>query len=630
MASIKIIANGLEIDYVRETLSVKKENTALSRNFKISHSSVPFLVIDNSNTNKAIGTREMTSIKKNKVVDVVVFDAGQKFYGQLQIISYLNGFRKCNLKYASALLSIMDIKIADLMPVVSVIPGEQNPVPFVDKNDSVITGFTNWSSYARNFITQGFPSVKWNFPTMQWTAKFGDVLEEDDEWAGFTNEVNVFDESGNYFKNNSYTEDQFEITSVINQNVPMPQIYLLSPLFYALQSIGFTAEGTFWTSSFIKRILFLSFKNNLTEILLSKKKEPIIFTGPPTEFNFFAIKTQQFTRAIVIPAAGTYVVNYDFTFNGPEPSYSYGRYALKFMVGNSFPGHTIFTLKSVEQTTITESGSKEIEISKPTTLFLIYQSKEGDLPVSYNLSLSKGSEKTFYEMHPTIELGRYLPDWTFATYLNALQNMFNVEIIPDDLRKRLTLDLYEEKISSGPNYKLSKSLIIPSFDEPTYDAFLLKYENDEDNALYITKNGIAPYVNQKSDYLETLDTKFKFIPNDYTAVLTDDLESKNGTGLIIYNHDSAPFTADEFSGQTLTIDGPKGICEYFWKKTLKFRLHGSVVELEGPLTEVEINNIVRLNRIYVDNQEYIVNYLEQRETTTGDFIVTLNAQTVTF
>lgn len=629
MASIKIVANGLEIDFVKDTLSVKKENTALSRNFKISHSTVPFLVIENVNTKKALGTREMTSINKKKTIPVTVFDAGQKYFGELQIISNLNGFRKCNLKYASELLSIMDKKISEFMPVISVIPGVTNPAPYIEESSSIISGYQNWGSFGKYYIDKGFPEVKFNFPTMQWVNKFGIDLEPDDDWALYENRVNTFTDAA-LFKVNTFTEDSFEILTVSNVNVPMPQVYLLTPLLYALESIGFKAEGSFYNDAFIKRVLFLSFKNNLTKVLLSKNPDSITLPTASTNYTYFFYTTKEFTSNINIPVAGTYLINYSFTFNGPSTSNIYCRYGLKLRINSSNERIDVFNLKAVTENNFTISGSHEIDFSKPLTLNLVYQSTEGDFPVAYSLTVIRGSEKTLYEMNPTIELGRYLPDWTFATYLNALQNMFNVEIIPDDLRKKLSLNLYDKKITTGENYKISKSFAVNSFDEPNYEAFLFKYANDEDYSLWITSKGVEKYDAQKSDYLENLETKFKYIPTTVTANLSEDLESKNGTGLIIYNHEAAPFTSSEFSGQSLAIEGSKGIYQFFWKNTLKFRLHGSVVELNGPLTEIEINNIVNLNRIYVDKQEYIIIDLEQKETQQGNFNVKLNVQTVTF
>lgn len=621
MAAIKIICNDIELDYVRETLSVKKENTALSRNFKISHSTVPFLIVENSNTKKAIGTRELTSVNKQKIIDVIVFDSGEKYFGKLQVLSYLNGFRKCNLKYASELLTIMDKKISEFMPVVSVIPGEIDLVAFTDKSDQVIPGYEYWETYPVAFINQGFPAVKWQFPTMVWRNKFGIDLADDDEWAEYKDEVNQFSEDNTVFANNSFTENEFEILTVENNNVPMPQVYLLAPLFYALQSIGFTAEGSFYTSDFIKRILFLSFKNNLTEVVLKKSPVAVVFSGSGSN---------NYSHTVSIPAAGTYVIAYEFTFAGPLPYYFNVYYSLSYSKIASPFRKTLFRVVRSSETSFVVSGTEEVKYNGAGTLYFNFQTYNEIIPSTYSLTVSKGEEKTFFEMHPTVELGRYLPDWTFATYLNALQNMFNVEILPDDLRKRLTLNLYEEKIASGESYKLKKSLAINSFDEPPFEAFLIKYDNDEDQALWITREGSVNFTDQKSDYSETLATKFKYIPLTYTANLSDDLESKSGVGLIIYNHEDYPYVSDEFSGQSLKLEGVTGIREFFWKKTLKFRLNGSVVEITGPLTEIEINNITRLNRVYVDHQDYIVLDIQQEETIKGNFNVKLHLQTVTF
>ncbi|MNR55526.1 hypothetical protein D3C85_1759150 [compost metagenome] len=68
----------------------------------------------------------------------------------------------------------------------------------------------------------------------------------------------------------------------------------------------------------------------------------------------------------------------------------------------------------------------------------------------------------------------------------------------------------------------------------------------------------------------------------------------------------------------------------FWKTTLKFRLNGSVLEMAGPLTEVELNKIINLKRIFVDNQEYIIANLQYLETQQDNFEVKFSLQSVTF
>jgi hypothetical protein len=630
MSLIKIVANDIELDFVKETLSIKKENTALSRDFKVSHSSFPFLIIENGNTKKALGTRDLASVNKIKTIAVSVFEGGKKYTGELQILSYIAGFRKCNLKYATKIIDIVNLKISTFMPVVSVISSETTPIPFTETSESVIPGYENWETYPLDFIQQGFPDVKWQFPTMKWQNKYGVGLEATDEWFMYQGEINKFDEDVNEFIQNSYEETEFEILDVLNKNVASPQVYLLAPLFYGLQSIGFVPEGDFYTNTFIKRLLFLSSKTNLTKITLTKSPVNVVFSGSPVDISGFGYTAKEYTESLAIPVAGTYIINYSFTLAGPTSYNGFGVYNLKRTTSGDGERKSIFKVKQVNTASVLIEGSYEITFAAAETLFLKYQTIGGVMPIAYTLTVSKASEKTFHEMHPTIQLGRYLPDWTFGTYLNALQTFFNLEINVDDLTKKMSLTFNEEGIASGEKIILKKSLAITSYEAMPYSAFLLKYANDEDDALWITKDGIEKYTTQTSDFLEKLESKFKFVPNTYTSVLSEELDSKNGVGLLIYNPEDYPYTSDNFSEQNLKLEGENGVNSMFWKKTLKFRLNASVLEMSGPLTEVELNKIINLKRIFVDNQEYIIANLEYSETQQDNFEVKFSLQSVTF
>lgn len=631
MSLIKIMVNDIEIDFVKETLSIKKENNALSRDFKVSHSSFPFLIIENGNTKKALGTRDLASVNKIKTIAVAVFEGGKKYTGELQILSYISGFRKCNLKYSTKIIDIVNLKISTFMPIVSVIPEETNPIPFTEIAQSVVPGYENWKMYPLAFLDKSFPEVKFQFPTMKWQNKYGLGLESTDEWFKYQGEVNKYDENVTEFIQNTYTENEFEVLDVLNKNVASPQIYLLAPLFYALKSIGFVPEGDFYTNTFIKRLLLLSSKTNLTKISLTKAPDNILFSGSPvTVISRFPNFTKQYTEAYTINSAGTYVLNYSFTLSGPRTYNGYGTYNLQISTSADDTMQSVFKVKEVIGASTVISGTHEITFDAPGTLYLKYQAIGGTLPISYSLTVAKAAEKTFHEMHPTIQLGRYLPDWTFGTYLNALQTFFNLEINVDDLTKKMSLTFNEEEISSGEKIILKKSFEITSYEAMPYSAFLLKYANDEDDALWISKEGLQKHTTQTSDFLEKLESKFKFVPNTYTSVLSEELDSKNGIGLLIYNPEDYPYTSDNFSGQNLKLQGEKGVYEVFWKTTLKFRLNGSVLEMAGPLTEVELNKIINLKRIFVDNQEYIIALLEYSETQQDNFEVKFNLQSVTF
>jgi hypothetical protein len=624
MSLIKIVANGVELDFVKDTLSIKKENNALIRDFKVSYSSVPFLIIENGNTKKALGTRDLASIKKIKTINVAVFEGGKKYVGELQILSYINGFRKCNLKYATQILTIINRKISEFMPVVSVIPGESSPIPFTESFSGEITGIEHWETYPIPFLNQGFPDVKWQFPTMQWKDKFGVGLESTDEWFYYKNEINKFNEDQTLCIKNYYTEDSVSILDVFNQNVVAPQIYLLAPLFYALQFIGFDIDGGFSENDFIKRILFLSTKNNLTKNSITKSPIDVIFTGI-FEHNIFGEYTK---KTISLPSGGTYVVNYDFTLYGPVTNLIRGGYHLDYKTTENTDLQFVFTINNETTSPVNVTGSININLENAAEINFFFWNFPGIMPLDYSLTIHKEFSKEYYAMHPTIELGRYLPDWTFGTYLNAIQNLFNLEINSDDLIKKMTIDFNDDSLINEPPYIVKKSLAITAYEQTPFNSFFIKYANDQDPSLWITTDGVTIYTNQTSDFVEKIENKFKFVPSTYTSSISEDLESKNGIGLMIYNHENAPYTAYDFSGKTLKIEGIGGIHDLFWKKTIHFRLNSSLVEMSGPFTETELNFIVDLKRIFVDNQEYIIAFIEYSETEKQNFNVKFSLQSI--
>lgn len=631
MGLIKIVANDITLDFVKETLSIKKENNSLSRDFKVAHSTFPFLIIENQNAKRALGTRDLSSVNKIKTIEVTVFEGGRKYMGQLQILSYLSGFRKCNLKYASELLSIMNVKIATFMPTVSVIPGETTPVPFSETSIEDIAGTNYWETYPIDFISRGFPDVKWQFPTMKWEEKFGKDLDAEDSWYLYEGEINRTNEDFTAFIENTFTESSSEITGVSNKNIPSPQIYLLAPLFYALQSKGFTAEGAFPSNAFIKKILLQSSKTNISETSLIKLVNTFVFGGSFTYLSSLSMHYKD--ESFAISVAGDYVLEYSFTFAGPL-SFSNNPSLFKFFfqrpaTGLFTPSDLLFNVTEITDTTFTVSGSQDFELVTGTS-HVTYFAKNTVMPMAYEVKLKIKSEKKYQQMHPTIELGRYVPEWTFSTYLNALQNKFNLEINIDDFSKKMTIDFNEDTISDRQNTIIKKSLFITGYEQMPFEAFILKNDNDEDEALWITKSGVEPYALQRSDFSETLASKFKLVPTTYTANLSEALDSKNGVGLMIYNHETFPYTTAEYLGQNLNISGTGGIYQSFWRKFLKFRMNASSVEMSGPFTETELNKILALKSIFIDNQEYLISDTTYSETAKDNFNVKFNLLSITF
>jgi hypothetical protein len=600
MGIIRIVKDNIEITFVKETLNIRKENNALIRDFKVSHSSYPFLLPENRALKLALGPREITSTNKVKTESVTVYENDIAYSGELQIISYLKGFRKANLKFASPVLDIMNKKISEFMPVVSVTGATTGIPAYVEQSDTVVSGDEDWPDYVAEIINQGFPAVKWNFPTMLWKNKFGENLEADDAWINYKQKVNLFIEDE--FQLNSFEYLTPSEIQVVNQNAPMPQVYLLSPLFYALQSIEFQYSGDFIQSEFIKKIMLLSFKDNLTKVLLKTTNTDIVWDGSwnNVSIGFFTFKRKEEFRDI--SETGNYAITIDFTLDEVSGTYAASfytmvvvrRYVEIFGGWQEVDSEVVFKRKNNTAGEVIQ-GEFTMNFNSGERIYFYFVCIEEVLPISYTIGYRiANADKEFHEMHPTIQLGRYLPDWTFATYLNNLKNWFNLDIDIDDLTKKLVMNFNENWIKNQVPQVLNKSMAIKSYDPSSTDAFLLKFENDEDTALWIDNTGAEVYTNQNSSLSQTIAGKFKFVTKENaTSLLSDALEEKDGVGLIIYDEDAAPFTSESYLGKTLKLEGEGGIHETYWNVFLKFRLNASILEVEGGFTKTEIGKFLK-------------------------------------
>lgn len=623
MALVQIFSlSGVEIEYKKDSLTLKKENNSLSNDFKVPHSSFPFLVIENDNTKQQLGPSDITSIKKNKIIPVIILENGVRYYGELQQLTVLPKFRKCNLKYGSDVIAIINNKIAQYMPVVSVIPSETTPIPFSEESSEIITGNQYWETYPVAMIGQIYPDVKFQFPTIYWLNKYGVGLENTDTWFAYKNHINNFgtnDDDETIFLLNTGGVDGAEVT-VVNKNVPVPHVFLLSPLYYIFNAIGWKISGDFTEHELIKRLLMVPKKDNISKTLLSPAPESITFPSSPDWTPVFNIILDVFIYRITInhtfPVAGNYKVIYNFEI---ENGSGFPLDRTRLIVNP--PGSDNTTGIFQKNTTLNGgnnyflTGEVEFYAEAGTGVF-IYDDSNSNLPVNYSLQLIYlGDEKEFNQMHPTIQLGRFVPEWSVGNYLNYIKNKFNLDITLDDFKKEITLNLNENLSLNETPAVISQSLSMRSYDIAANSSFVLKEQNDEDAALFITQEEIIDYNGNDDDFTKTFESKFKILPrNGSTSILSESSDEKEGVGLVIYSEVNAPFTSEAtVNGFNLAIPGTKGIYETFFRRWIKFLLNASNCEVTGYFTEIEIYKISRLKSVYINNQRFRVIDFETTE-----------------
>lgn len=613
---IKIVKDGIEIDFVRETLNVSSENNAMSLDFKSNHTSYPFLVVENSKTKKALGSGDITSINKQRSTPVDVFFSNKKYKGQLQILSYSQGFRKCNLKFWSELINITPKKIRDYMPTFSVIPEEEQPIPFSEESEYYVNGYEHWKTYPIPFINSGYPAVKWNFPVIQNIANLAQ---------------NGFNFSVTEYTLNNAIINSSGVVVVNNRNAPAPFVYLLTPIEFILDSIGFKMEGSFVEHPVINRILMLSHNH---QGCLTKGKAPI------TDLTWDG-KPWQSESTLISYKETTYTTEYEGDHYIEVRCWDVPPYT---MMGGGVLSPMRVYLDNVElNVTAYESHIEDyllimkikVEVSDDMIGQLIKVKWRSASAIErvpqHTINLYLSQEDDIYLPHPTVQLSRYVPDWTFGEFLNQLKRLFNLKITPDDDRKRLKIDFVEKPSSEIITEILKKSLLISENDMYATDGFRIGFDNEIDDSLLISREGLFENGVSDSEFITEIKSKFKFIPNILgISSVSEETKEKEGVGLILYDSSTKPNTLGSYDGITLKIVGPGGIHDSFHKVFLKSRLNASKVVVEGVFTEIELNKIMEADELYFNNQRWRFISFRASETHHKKINATLTIESVTY
>ncbi|MGK4567862.1 hypothetical protein [Flavobacterium sp. 3HN19-14] len=475
---------------------------------------------------------------------------------------------------------------------------------------------------------------------MSWKDKFGTELEGDEPWYNYGNKINGFLDD-NFVQNTADVTDP-DNAVVVNKNVVSPQLFLLSPLFYAMQSIGFKISGSFVDHPFIRRLLLLSTKDNLTKILLLPTITPILLDGEWQLREYGSYFWFRRTHIFEVDEDIEVTVKFRFVLAAQTDTSSHPvktSFRMKRIYYPEVSGIDPYPLE--EEITFNRKDNVPGEIIEAESSFILaplvklhfdYFSINMLMPESYSIEVyKKDAEHTYYQMHPTIPVSRYVPDWTFGNYLNELKKFANLEIIIDDFKKEMRLDFGNDFMLRTEKHISMRSLKVLSYEQAPNTAYIFKYSNEEDAGLYVTSSGTEAYAKQLNDFAETVESKFKLVPhNGSTAELSEAVESKSGVGLMIYDPENEKLISTSFLGQNLKIGGEGGIYDSYYKIFTKFRLNAGQIDVAGAFTKTEMSKITKLKKIFLDNQEYIVESTEYVQTKQDNYELKLRLESVNY
>lgn len=606
---IRILRNNIELNVVESTLTLTTKNTAFSDSFSLDYSQHPFLIIEDSNTVAALGSRHILSLNKQKEYDVVVFKDNKVYFGKLKIRSYVQGARKCDLVFGSELIKILDKQISEFLPTIylgSNVPYEENTSELIPQQPII-----DALALHENKL---FPEVDFQFPEI-YASNFYD--SENYKFDAYENYINKR-ESGK-LKVNVVTNPETNILKAENFSFLHPSIYLLSLIKHSFQSIGYQIKGDFVENDFIQNILVLSKNNNncvrTIDYIGDSYHLPTDFSQAPE--NGFV----KFSKALSEIGYGDFGLQIDFR-NIPEPVLSDPRLQItvRLYPGTGFNSEHIFSfhrdelLKSAVNGLVTVKKHAKFQINSSNinwNLEVFLYHSEQKLPEFNEILIFPWYEKPKqYQIHPTVDLKRFSPNWSLYGLLNNCKNLFNLKLDFDDSLKTISLDFIDQYLNSNDMVDLSKfDLEIDGYENFESNVFKIGYANDE--FVRIDKSGISEDPVIEKDAIEIIN-EFLTLPYNGTHNELTENNLEDGVVLVI-NNPTTPNTVEELNDQSLKLIGDKGIARKRWKDWVRFRQHASQVKLIGKLPKQIIVQIEQKKKIYFNNIVFLVDEISTKE-----------------
>lgn len=603
MQLIKIYVNGIEIDYAEETLTIKEVNTLIGDEIKFTHNSFPFLILENNKTERALGPNHLLARGK-QFFDVVVITVNGRYKGELQVLECFKNYRKCNLQYHSQVFNLAKTKIKELFPVISVL-GE-NPPRAYEKTMSGLLPLENesgWSNYVNSFNLKTFPQAMWQFPMIYFQDKFGEINEGDvwEEYGGFINNRNIAE--GTSLDYNGI-KDEDEGIKVENKNIITLFPYLLSPLLLGMSSVGLRLENSLINDPFFSKILMYSSENNLVEI--SEIADPTLipfFENDPYPYDYVFFYWWR-RESITLPQ-GVYTLDYEVEVAQNDRA--------TFKIFNEQKSEVLFVKKEGDING-KFSGSAEFTITAKNVaenknkINLVFYSKQKDVVNTGKVTYREKMQKKGYMFHPTIDVARYVPDWTFGEYLDQLRKLFNIQFFEDQNEGLLKVKYNDKEVVEKTGVILGSQEVL-SYKKNDKTNVKYKYDNDIDSTLVINSaNQISLNTDVDENKTLLLANKFKKLTfKNGQLFLTDEDDKKSGIGLFFYEPNEFFSTSEMSTGVSFDF---QDIHKRFFKDTTQVYLQPNRLDIEKYVTKYDLMRILETNRVRINHLPYYVDQID--------------------
>lgn len=581
---IRIISEkDLEINIVKNTFKIEKKNNSFSNTFSVYHSKFPFLILEDVNTLKSFGPKDLKSTERNKTFNVLVQFNSITYFGKINILEYLNGVRKCDLKFGSELLNISDQKITNFFGNYYF----SEPIEYSER----VNEYFDQSSFVNKIdehSLKSYPEVDFNFKMLV-ASNFYEG-EDFSTIQGFNMKNFVTDRK---LVLNTRTNIFLNYYRIINRNSLVPMPYLMAMIERPLKSIGWKLKGDFVDDDFNRKIVHIPKVNNNCFLLHNQ--------GLTISLNDFYDVTgvKHYTLLHEGYKEGKYKISVKFfNINKSSNSDSSVRFRIYTFEDN------VYNYLLDEDNLAPVSGSDfeteyELEINADninSRTYFSYYHPNNSLPESHEIKITseKYEEKEMVLFHPTVNLKRFLPDWTYIDLLNNVKKLRNLKIDFEEQTKTLY-------INYNSNY-------IKNTDYVNIDNNVIKIKSDKNKTKSTYEVRYANQTESNSESVQTFSNPFKIFDIKENEVFNTSKEYFDSEGVSISLEKDDVFLTNYYNGQSLFLDKEENGSQYnkVWRDWINFLSNSSVLTVEAFLPLNKILNIEKLQKVYFNNNVFAV------------------------
>ena len=452
---------------------------------------------------------------------------------------------------------------------------------------------------------------------------------EESTFETFLGVLNNFDKTTDSYLKNDTSSENFT-----NQNIMHPCLYWVEVLELCLAESGFFAGGDLYFNPIFNQMLLYGHVDFFTRNKLTEQKVFVSYqfdniTTYSETFTLVANKKYKIRGNVLLfknfqssstPNSGA---SYSISYNGND----------LLTTGYSNPRGQL--LKNKIETIFETSSDENIahQITFNATEVNSYDTSSKDYVFDVVITpIVDGAETTPDEIinENEIDLKKALPDITFGQLMTETKRLFNAEIkILDESTLCLNLidnQMNYENATDLTNFEVKK----PEKKFNTRDSFLLKYKDNDEDVVFVNRDGVELDKKNKNSKTETIEITAKLLK--FTNLQTSKLMihapadlSPQDICIILYDKDQARVNVSNTAVSSNPLL-PLNLYNQFYINWFQFLLYSTQYRWFFKMYENNLSSIGK--KIHAYTRYHVVKSLEKTEISEDLYEVEIETETL--